>query len=131
MSDKTLDDFLKLWTKKEIYGFVKDREKIIAEKDRIIKEISEAYSKQHELLDQYELNCTDEIIRLKNQSIAELKEENKKINRALELAVKDKAELENALLENLLDGKKAVSACPRLPQYYIEKAEEEMRNKDE
>lgn len=51
----------------------------ITELETKIKQVAEEFNKQHELLDQYELSCTDEIIRLKNQKIAELEEENKNL----------------------------------------------------
>ena len=55
--------------------FNKTKNQRIAELEEKIKQVSEEFNKQHELLDQYELDCTDEIIRLKNQSIAKLKDE--------------------------------------------------------
>ena len=55
----------------------------IAELEAKIKQVAEEFNNQHELLDQYELDCSDEIIRLKNQKIAELEEEIKKYKKLL------------------------------------------------
>lgn len=49
-----------------------------------IKQLRTEYEKQHELLDQYELNCTDVIIQMKNDEIKQLKERNELLTKALE-----------------------------------------------
>ena len=38
MNDKALSEFLKQWSKKDLYGFIKDREKIIADKNAKLQE---------------------------------------------------------------------------------------------
>ena len=50
MNDKALSEFLKQWSKKDLYGFIKDREKIIADKDRRIAEFEEENAKLQEQL---------------------------------------------------------------------------------
>ena len=79
---KEINDFCN----KRRFGCIKDADKKLTEleekckwQDKEIeldgeklKQAAEEFNKQHELLDQYELECTDEIVRLKNQKISEL-----------------------------------------------------------
>ena len=83
---ENFDKWLAEYNSEDVYSLAEKLNQRIAELEAKVKQVAEEFNKQHELLDQYELDCTDEIVRLKNQKIEELEEENAKLQEQLKNA---------------------------------------------
>ena len=83
-----------------------------------------------ELIDEY-YNAIQELHEAlddKDQQITDLQHEKEVIQKALELAVADKCNFENALLSTSLGIVGGKVAVPKKEQYYIEQAKEMLEN---
>ena len=90
MPEPSLENMLKLYTKKDLWERIQQLKQQLEEKEKKYEVLYKLFSEQHEIIDQYELECFEEVNRLlkeqKDFYVVEKEEYDKMVSGAKQFA---------------------------------------------